>query len=81
MTVAELIEMLKAVPQDSMVVIPGYEGGFDNPSVHTDTLVVDTNWDGNNKTTWYYGRHDRYYKGIEAEDVQPMNCVVVGRGK
>ena len=31
MTVAELIEKLKQMPQDMMVVIPGYEGGYDNP--------------------------------------------------
>ena len=78
MTVAELIEKLKAVPQDSMVVIPGYESGFDNPMVYVDTIVKDTNWDGKDKKTWYNGRHDH---GIEGDDMIVVNCVVVGRGK
>lgn len=78
MTVAELIEMLKGVPQESMVVIPGYESGFDNPTVYTETLVEDTNWDGHNKNSWYNGRHEKYYNG---DTGCPVNCVVIGRGK
>lgn len=81
MTVNELIEQLKMVPGDSLVVIPGYENGFDNPVVYSDTIVENTNWDGNEKITWYNGRHDRYYAGLEASDIQPINCIVVGRGK
>lgn len=81
MTVNELIEQLKNAPLDSIVVIPGYEGGFDNPIVYSDTMVEDTNWNGEYKNTWYYGRHDKYYDGVDERDVQPISCVVIGRGK
>ena len=78
MTVAELIEELKMVPQDSMVVIPGYEGGYDNPDVSTGTLVENDNWDGQQKISWYNGRHAKYYNDLE--NVEAINCVVIGRG-
>ena len=80
MTVRELIDALSKVPLDSMVVIPGYEGGYDNPEVTTETIVPDTNWTGNGKESWYMGRHDKYYADLEIGTVQPVNCVVVGRG-
>ena len=77
MTVAELIEMLKNVPQDSMVVIPGYEGGYDNPSITTEDIIVDQNWNGYGKNEWYNGRHGNVH---DAEDgTQPINAVVIGR--
>jgi hypothetical protein len=79
MTVAELIEQLKMVPQDSMVVIPGYEGGYDNPDVSTGTLVENDNWDGQEKLYWYNGRHAAYYVDMVGD--QPVNCIVIGRGK
>jgi hypothetical protein len=79
MTVAELIEQLKMVPQDSMVVIPGYEGGYDNPDVSTGTLVENENWDGQEKFYWYNGRHAHYYVDMVGD--QPVNCIVIGRGK
>lgn len=81
MTVNELIEQLKMVPGDSPVVIPGYEGGYDNPKVTTGTMVQDTNWTGEDKGLWYMGRHDVYYPDLDNGDMQPVNCVVVGRGK
>jgi len=80
MTVSELIEKLKMVPQDSMVVIPGREGGYDNPDVSTATLVEDDNWDGQEKFYWYNGRHAHYHKDDMVGD-QPVNCIVIGRGK
>lgn len=79
MTVAELIEKLKCMPQDMMVVIPGYEGGYDNPEVTSSTLIPDSNWNGNSKNSWYNGRHDTYYQNEETNQ-QPVACVVVGRG-
>ena len=81
MTVRELIDMLKGMPQDSLVVIPGYEGGYDNPYVSSGSLIVDTNWDGQNKEHWYMGRHEKYYDYEDNGSVQPVNCVIVGRGK
>jgi hypothetical protein len=79
MTVAELIEELKMVPQDSMVVIPGYEGGYDNPNIYPSALVENDNWDGQEKFYWYNGRHAAYYVDMVGD--QPVNCVVIGRGK
>jgi hypothetical protein len=80
MIVRELIEMLNKMPQDSLVVVTGYEGGFDNPSVYTDTIIVDSNWNSvsNEKNTSYYGRHNRYYPSHNETPAQPENCVVVG---
>lgn len=88
MTVRELIDMLSKVPQDSMVVIPGYEGGFDNPTVESAALIPDTNWNGKNKNYWYSGRHDEYFEDVEnsrsfggeAPISTPIQCVVIGRG-
>lgn len=79
MTVNELIEQLKNYPSDMSVVIPGYEGGYDNPSVCLDCVIFDTNWDGKDKVSWYTGRHDRDYDW-NRKDGEP-NVVVIGRGK
>jgi len=80
MTVNELIEQLKNYPGDSMVVIPGYEGGFDNPSLATTDIVVDYNWDGENKKHWCEGRHGESYQ-VDRIVTDLVNAVVVGRGK
>ena len=79
MTVAELIEKLKKMPQDMMVVIPGYEGGYDNPELKRDELIADANWDGKSKNSWYNGRHDECYK-MDGDDRTYTYCVVIGRG-
>lgn len=82
MTVNELIEELKKVPGDLMVVVPGYEDGYENPEIQNNgTLVVDSNWNGQSKNTWYNGRHDIF--GLEEQELglTPVQCVVIGRGK
>lgn len=79
MTVADLIDKLLTLPPDMMVVIPGYEGGYDNPEVCMGAIVQDTNWDGKNKEHWYMGRHDKDYDW-RPQDGEP-NVVVIGRGK
>ena len=82
MTVAELIEELKTRPQDMMVVVLGYEGGYDNPEVQNNgTLLLDENWDGQEKLSWYNGRHSDSYKGCSEEGESPTPCIVIGRGK
>lgn len=82
MTVAELIEELKTRPQDMMVVVLGYEGGYDNPEVQNNgTLVLNDNWDGQEKINWYNGRHSTYYLGGKEEGDEPTQCIVIGRGK
>ena len=79
MTVNELIEQLKSYPGDMVVVIPGYEGGYDNPSVCVDGVDFDANWDGKDKTYWYMGRHHRDYDW-KPQNGEP-NVVVIGRGE
>ena len=47
MTVAELIEELNKLPPDMLVMVPGYEGGYDNAEVQRNTAVLlNDNWDG-----------------------------------
>ena len=80
MTVAELIEELKTRPQDMMVVVLGYEGGYDNPEIQNNgTLVLNDNWDGQEKLHWYNGRHGEAYRAEEGDEL--AQCVVIGRGK
>ena len=82
MTVAELIEELKELPPDMLVMIPGYEGGYDNAEVWRNRVVVlDDNWDGQEKISWYNGRHSTYYLGGKEEGDEPTQCIVIGRGK
>lgn len=79
MTVAELIAQLKNLPGDMMVVIPGYEGGFDDPNIHSSTLIPNANWDGKDKYHWFNGKHAPYFEMESEGNVQPVACVVVGR--
>jgi hypothetical protein len=82
MTVNELIEELKKVPGDLMVVVLGYEGGYENPEVQNNgSLVVDSNWNGQTKNTWYNGRHDIFWPEMEESGLTPVQCVVIGRGR
>lgn len=59
MKVAELIEALKALPQDYMVVRSGYEGGVTEVSSVYETQVrLHVNEE------WYYGEHEE----IDSDD-------------
>jgi hypothetical protein len=53
MTKAELIEMMFDYPDDTMVVIPGYEGGLSDV-----THVEDVKLKLNINSAWYYGPHE-----------------------
>ena len=54
MTTSELIQALSEFPPDTLVVVEGYEGGFDEAaSVDRITIKPDHNSD------WYYGRHGK----------------------
>jgi hypothetical protein len=77
MTVNELIEQLKNYPGDMRVLTLGYEGGYNDVDLKTDSVVFDVN----DKDTWYYGPHD--YAGYD-DDGNPnpgTECVIIGRGK
>lgn len=74
MTVNELIEQLKNYPSDMRVLTLGYEGGLDDISVKSDSVVLDAN----DKDTWYIGRHEYVNMTDSNNDVE---CVIIVRGK
>jgi len=80
MTVAELIEQLQKLPQDTLVLVPGYEGGYDNIEIQNNgAVLLNDNWDGQEKFHWYNGRHGEAYRAEENDEITP--CIVIGRGK
>jgi hypothetical protein len=80
MTVAELLEELKKLPQDMLVMVQGYEGGYDNAEVQNNgSVLLNDNWDGQEKLSWYNGRHGECYRAEAGDELTP--CVVIGRGK
>ena len=54
MTIAELIEKLQEYPQDTRVVVRGYEGGLDDVR-ELEEIEIYLNC---NMSTWYYGNHE-----------------------
>jgi hypothetical protein len=81
MTVNELIEALNHYPGDMRVLVPGYEGGYDDAGLKTEEIVFNVN----DKDTWYYGPHesikfaDNYLKVVEGRT--GTKCLIVWRGK
>jgi hypothetical protein len=78
MTVRELIESLKNLPQDLIVVVEGLEGGFDNIEIYKSCLVFDKNFNGKFKKDLHYGRHD--FDHNWNEKYGEPNSVVLGKG-
>jgi hypothetical protein len=64
MTVAELIELLKAHPADARVVTHGYEGGYDDV-LHA--VLQPVRADPNHQ--WYYGKLTEPEEGQVPEEV------------
>jgi len=63
MTVAELIEMLKAQPQDALVVIPAYEGGETSvEGLDVIQVVLDES------QSWYYGEWRYPFNGESTQE-------------
>ena len=56
-TVKELIELLKKMPQEAIVVGRGYEEGMDSVSCVGIVKAIRDNWDEeeNRKEAWYIG--------------------------
>lgn len=57
MTAEELIKALKKLPKNTRIVIPGYEGGYNDAS----TPIVEGMYalqENVNTGVWYYGNHD-----------------------
>ena len=55
MTVGELIEKLRAYPEDMRVVVDGYEGGYSDPIVAIGGVVFNDSPSRNSE--WWYGQH------------------------
>lgn len=65
MTVGELITILQNYDHNMVVVVDGYEGGFDNPTTQIVDIVLNSNWTGKEKAADWSGRHD-YFDDIFA---------------
>lgn len=66
MTVSELIEVLKELPQDDMVVVRGYEGGVDEVvELEQAHIALNVNEE------WSYGAHELLdpRDGTDGDDV------------
>ena len=74
MTVHELIEQLKNYPSDMRVLTLGYEGGLNDISLGTNSVVF--GYKGNE--AWYYGPHE-YARHVDGE--VGTECLIVGRDK
>jgi hypothetical protein len=57
MKVKELIQLLHKVNPEALIVVDGYEGGYDTPSA-TDMIRIS----GPYKREWYYGSYDNAIK-------------------
>ena len=74
MTVNELIEQLKSYPGEMRVLTLGYEGGLNDISLGTNSIV----FGHKANEAWYYGPHEyaRYVDGEEGTE-----CLIIGRDK
>lgn len=68
MNVKELIEVLSQYPEDAMVVVAGYEGGY-NESRNADEFSLRLNVN----TAWYYGKHEEATEDTE----NPVKAVLI----
>jgi hypothetical protein len=74
MTINELIEQLRNYPGDMRVLTLGYEGGLNDISLGTNSVVF--GYKGNE--AWYYGPHEfaRHVEGSTG-----TQCLIIGRDK
>ena len=72
MKVKELIELLQQHDQESRVVIPGYEGGFDD-IFH----VSPSNICLNVYHQWYYGDHETVKEAVNHRDYEIEKAVIL----
>jgi hypothetical protein len=71
MLVRELIQALKYLNQDDLVVVKGYEGGYNDVTqlLHIN-IVLDVNEE------WYYGKHaDK--NDTDMEDKQAVKAILI----
>ena len=69
MTVCELIEILKTLPQDHIVVSDGYEDGYD-----TIIKVKLINVTEKEDKEWYTGRYNYAFNSTDATEVVYLNA-------
>jgi len=68
MNVGQLIEQLKHLDPNLMVVVRGYEGGVNEVVSHTIcNIAIDAN-----EGEWYYGRHEVMNKTTEVPTVKAV---------
>jgi hypothetical protein len=72
MNVEELIKYLQAYPSHARVVVPGYEGGYDDI-----TLVKEISIKPTADSKWYYGRYEK----AEPETTEQSEQAVLLFGK
>jgi len=74
MTVAELIERLKNYPDNTRVLVPGYEAGYNDVVMDIDDIVLNARDD---KRPWYYGPHEspNFVEGLGEK------CVIIRKAK
>lgn len=72
MNVGQLIEQLKQLNPELMVLVRGYEGGVNEVTSHT---LCDVALDANDE--WYYGRHEVISDG-DLEEYTDVKKVVKG---
>jgi hypothetical protein len=53
MTIKELTDLLSQYPPDTRVVVAGYEGGFNDITIHK---IIHLKLDANKE--WWYGQHE-----------------------
>lgn len=69
MKVKELIKVLQKIDPEMLVLVDGYEGGYDIP--HTELIPVT----GPHHTEWYYGN----YKDYKPDDPSKITAFVLRR--
>lgn len=71
MTIQELIDKLKTFPPETLVVVRGYEEGYNDISILKEiSLELDANEE------WYYGQHT-----ISKDSNAPKAIVLLGENK
>lgn len=73
MTKKELIEMLSPYPDDILVCVNGYEGGYNEVSNLEETkLVLNVN------TAWFYGKHEELeYSSYSSETHSTSSAIIL----
>jgi len=68
MNVKELIEALSQYPENTMVVVAGYAGGYDeSENIDEISLILNVN------TAWYYGKYKKAYEDTKS----PVKAILI----